>query len=289
MKMKMESEVEESEHVCGPLGRLRLGGTRPSLSRSDLNQLQLQRQRPVPENRAAKLEVETLRHWDIFYKRNQTNFFKDRNWTVREFHELLPTERSEPKKVLLEAGCGVGNLIFPLIKDGYNQYFFYACDFSPRAVDFVKANPLYDEAAMKAFQADLTTDDVFAHIQVGTVDVVTMIFVLSAIHPDKFSICLRNLYRLLKPGGLLLFRDYGLYDMAQLRFKPGHLISENFYVRQDGTRSYFFEVEELSKLFTTVGFQVVCNDYVERRTINKKEQIDVPRNFVQGKFRKPSS
>lgn len=38
-----------------------------------------------------------------------------------------------------------------------------------------------------------------------------------------------------------------------------------------------------------IGFQVVCSDYVERRTINKKEQIDVPRNFVQGKFRKPIS
>lgn len=53
-------------------------------------------------------------------------------------------------------------------------------------------------------------------------------------------------------------------------------------------RSYFFELGELSKLFTDVGFQVVTNDYVERRTINKKEQIDVPRNFVQGKFKKPS-
>lgn len=39
--------------------------------------------------------------------------------------------------VLLEAGCGVGNCIFPLLEEDRN-IFVYACDFSPRAVEFVK-------------------------------------------------------------------------------------------------------------------------------------------------------
>lgn len=141
------------------------------------------------------------------------------------------------RKHLLEVGCGVGNLVFPLIEEQKSKFFFYACDFSPRAVEFVKQNPLYDENVIKAFQCDVTkASQLTAAIPCESLDIVTMIFVLSAIHPDNFVEVFGTLFKLLKPGGVLLFRDYGLYDMAQLRFKAGHKIDENFYMRQDGTR-----------------------------------------------------
>jgi len=38
----------------------------------------------------------------------------------------------------------------------------------------------------------------------------------------------------------VLVRDYGLYDHAMLRFTPGHKLADSFYVRQDGTRAYYF-------------------------------------------------
>ncbi|XP_037303256.1 tRNA N(3)-methylcytidine methyltransferase METTL6-like [Manduca sexta] len=258
------------------------------LTEEEKQRLEAQNSRIIPESKAAKLEREAKRHWDIFYKRNETKFFRDRHWTTREFQELINFEPDQ-KISFLELGCGVGNMIFPLIEEGFSNFHFYACDFSPRAVEFVKSNKLFNESRMKAFCADLTTEDLFDNISEGSMDLASLIFVLSAIQPSHWPHVARLALRALRPGGVLLLRDYGRYDMAQLRFKPGHKIAENFYMRQDGTRSYYFTEEELAKLFTDAGFEIVSNTYVQRRTVNFKEGIDVPRIFVQGKYKKPSN
>lgn len=208
------------------------GGT---LTDEECALLERQNSRLVSSFVAQQLEVNAKKNWDLFYKRNETRFFRDRHWTIREFRDLCHVGTNRKPSVLLEVGCGVGNFVFPLIEERLNLY-IYACDFSPRAVTFVKQNPLYDESKIKAFQVDITTDEILEHVPLESVDVITLIFVFSAIHPDKFISALKRLHALLVPGGFILFRDYGLYDMAQFRFKPGNKISENFYMRQDGTR-----------------------------------------------------
>lgn len=45
-------------------------------------------------------------------------------------------------------------------------------------------------------------------------------------------------------------------------------------------------LEELNNIFAKAGFEVSEASYVERRTVNKKEGIDVPRIFVQGRYSK---
>ena len=67
-------------------------------------------------------------------------FFKDRHWTLREFAELSGIDQEEEGSspfVLLEVGCGAGNLAFPLLEERSNLRVL-ACDFSPRAVEIVK-------------------------------------------------------------------------------------------------------------------------------------------------------
>ena len=71
---------------------------------------------------------------------------------------------------------------------------------------------------------------------VADIDLATLVFVLSTLHPDKMTDAVRNVCSTLKPGGTLLFRDYARWDMTQLRFGPGRKISNNFYARHDGTR-----------------------------------------------------
>lgn len=43
----------------------------------------------VSDFKRNKLEAEARKNWDLFYKRNTTNFFKDRRWLTREFPELM--------------------------------------------------------------------------------------------------------------------------------------------------------------------------------------------------------
>ena len=107
---------------------------------------------------------------------------------------------------------------------------------------------------------------------------------------------------------MLIFRDYSVNDMGELfslhelflnvfpkiyiaamfRFKKGSKLGSRHYLRQDGTSTYFFTLEEMKKLCQSVGFEVEVNEVIERRTINKKEDIDVIRLFLQGKYRKVS-
>ncbi|CAN8072831.1 unnamed protein product [Agarophyton chilense] len=244
---------------------------------------------------AGKYENDCSKNWEKFYKRNSTNFFKDRHWTATESTDGFPclAMPSETVRIVLEAGCGVANCAFPLLAVN-ESLFIYAFDFAPTAIRLITESPRYDENRMKAFVWDFSTEP-FSVLEPqkrgilsdGVVDFCLLVFVLSAVPPAKQAYGIRNLYRLLKPGGRLLFRDYATGDLAQNRFASRNRIDENYFVRQDNTLSFFFDEESLRSSMSDVGFEQIYIRRVSRVIENRKENLQMHRVFLQAEFIKP--
>ncbi|KAF8728493.1 hypothetical protein AX14_006577 [Amanita brunnescens Koide BX004] len=226
---------------------------------------------PVPNDERMKYNEKPAKHWDNFYKNNADNFFRNRKWLHNEFKELISATQPEAGPIkIVEIGCGAGNSVFPLLSSNQNpKLSLYAYDFSSHAVKLVQNNPLYASPPVGTIYSsvwDFTSPDgPPPELDPGTVDIAILVFVLSALHPEEWGRAVNNIYRMLRPGGLVVLRDYGRYDLTQLRFKSGRLLEDNFYIRGDKTRVYFFELDELAVIFTgsrASPQEVVINTHV---------------------------
>uniref|UniRef100_A0A8C8SKJ7 tRNA N(3)-cytidine methyltransferase n=2 Tax=Pelusios castaneus TaxID=367368 RepID=A0A8C8SKJ7_9SAUR len=261
-----------------------------------------------------KYEREASKYWNEFYKTHKDNFFKDRNWLFLEFPEILPEGKKTPMNeeekslyhVKLNATNKCTNLGFPgtfeegkdycqknsvdgftSVQDSIPGVFLYCCDFASGAVALVKSHLSCNSAWCFAFVHDVCDDALRYPFPDEILDVILLVFVLSAIHPDRMQGVVSRLAKLLKPGGMMLFRDYGRYDTSQLRFKKGRCLSENFYVRGDGTRVYFFTKDEVHNMFTLAGLVEVQNLVDRRLQVNRKKKVKMQRVWIQSKFQKP--
>lgn len=251
----------------------------------------IEAQKAILSERVYSIHEESARkYWDIFYKRNTTNFYKNRNYIDREMGLPALIDKLKPIKQrklnFLEAGCGVGNTLFPICEIYKDNMKGYGFDFSDNAIRFIKQNEHYKTEFMEVEVKDLVKSDL-SHYK--NMDFITLVFVLSAISPENHEMVLKKLFDAMDDNSYLYIRDYAEYDMAQLRLakKQDSKLKDNFYLKSDGTRVFYFSetyLRELFGKFTNVEITMLETHY--RRIRNIKRNLEMHRVWIQGTVHK---
>ena len=264
------------------------------------------------------------RHWEAFYQSNGDRFFRDRHYLSRDFQAVRSPARGARDMCLLEVGCGCGNALLPLAQ-ALPRLHVAAFDLSRVAIDLASAQALQLglRGRVHCFVRDAAVPDLAADVErerrrhrsaleaeaapataedegysagflprkpalVSGFDAVLMLFMLSAMPPERHLGILAEAASTLTPGGALLFRDYAFGDAAQLRFGKGKMLDTDgsLFVRQDGTLAYFFTLGRLRALCAAAGLEEVESRVLVRSYTNRAENVTLRRLFVHGVFRK---
>jgi len=230
--------------------------------------------------------------WENFFQTHKTDkFFKPRRYLIEEFPELKRSENGDEEvletKTILEVGCGYGCSILPILSENPSLRAF-AGDFSPHAIHLLQVNPLYDPVRCHAWVFDAVNDPLCPEV-VGedSLDFALAVFMLSALPPHQHAGVVAKIHQALKPEALFLFRDYGLYDLTQVRSTKK--LAPNLHRREDGTLAYFFSIEYVEQLFNDNGFLTVENEYCTIECRNRRKNLILKRVFIHGKFKKSTS
>ncbi|CAI5742700.1 unnamed protein product [Hyaloperonospora brassicae] len=230
-----------------------------------------------------QLAKEARDKWDVFHQRHNGRVYRPRNYLVTAFPELCAPERNAVD--VLELGCGYGSAIFPILAT-YPNVRAQVCDFSAHAIRMLEQHADYDAARCRAFVCDIVQEELVG-VPRASIDIVLMVFVLSALPPESFARTLQKVYAVLRPGGIVCFRDYGLYDLAMRR--NAKKLGPNLYYRSDGTLAYFFSRETLVQLFEQAGFRTLEATYCTVRLRNRRKGVTMDRVWLHAKLEKPGA
>ncbi|KAL3088662.1 hypothetical protein niasHT_023280 [Heterodera trifolii] len=150
-----------------------------------------------------------------------------------------------------------------------------------KSIETLRNDQRISSERCRPFVWDITENAHQTEVADGTLD---FAFSSSAVRPDRLRVAVSNLVALLRPGGMLLLKDYGRHDLTQLRFKSGRLIQHNLYRRGDDTLVYFFTTEEMDELFREAGLEKIQNFMDKRLVVNRAKRVKMYRRWIQCKY-----
>lgn len=162
---------------------------------------------------------------------------------IYEKHEWRKETRTLPKllkgKKILELGVGNGKTLIAIHRQNPEE--IYAIDFSNRAIEICKEKFAHDDIKFEKMDVlDLKFED-------NSFDAIVCYYVLNNLSKSERIKAVSEIYRVLKPEGIVLFEDFAVGDF---RFKKGgNLIGENTLIKANGLICHFFESNEIKALF----------------------------------------
>ena len=236
---------------------------------------------------------EERKNWESFFVNHKSgNFFRPRNYLLSEFSKWFSTlffcaESKWSSVIVTEVGCGYGCSMYPLLRDMPRLTTYMATDYSATALTILRENAAFDDSRCRTVTWDVTLPPNITETALQLSNAILCIFALSAVRPEQHISAFCNMSSVLKPGGVILFRDYGVHDMTMYRHKIRH--SENLFERSDKTLAYYFSVEYLKQIANTAGLSVIELEYATIEMRNRKLTKCMKRVFVHAVFRKDNN
>jgi len=172
---------------------------------------------------------------------------------------------------VIELGCGNGKNLPGMIEKGWD---ITAMDCSTRAL--LLCRPVVHEAGRVHFVAG---DVVSLPFRDSTFDAVFSLHVAGHLAGSGRSKLARELLRVLKPGGQIVFRDFGKDDF---RCGKGEMTEPGTFRRGAGSFTHYFTGDEVTRLFSSFN----CISIDDHRWSMRIKGQDYQRSEITAIFEK---
>ena len=184
--------------------------------------------------------------YQLNYKKYYTDGVESAQWLVDHLQKHVPLKNLK----FLDWGCGPGRLIrhLPGLSDNCD---FFGTDYNKRSIEWCKANLPEISFNLNPLYAELPYED-------NLFDIIYGYSVLTHLSEEKHREWYAELFRVLKPGGILFLTSQGkhyrvkLTEEEQKTFNSGQLVVRGKVKEGHRTYSAFHPKDYMLKLFTGV-------------------------------------